>query len=139
MLFSQSNRASVAASITPPVRWSPVGCSESASISWYRSMVYCCSFATLGSPLMVCMPPAACQVEPEVSSSRSTRTMSVQPSFAKGDRTEQTTPPPPTTTPRAEFRMMSGLLAADLGPPPLDIGVDRFADRGIHRGLHVLL
>src|ERR1700716_3800686 len=27
-------------------------------------MVYCCSFATLGSLLMVCMPPAACQVEP---------------------------------------------------------------------------
>src|ERR1700678_553592 len=102
-------------------------------------MVYCCSFATLGSPLMVCMPPAACQVEPEVSSSRSTRTMSVQPSFAKGYRTEQPTTPPPTTTTRAEFLMMSGLLAAALGPPPLDIGVERFANRGIHRGLHVLL
>ncbi len=30
--------------------------------------MYFCSLATLGSPLIVCMPPAACQVEPEVSS-----------------------------------------------------------------------
>ena len=35
------------------------------------------------SPLSVCMPPAACQVEPEVSSERSISTTSFQPSLVR--------------------------------------------------------
>jgi hypothetical protein len=45
--------------------------------------VYCWSFATFGSLLMVCMPPAACQVEPEVSSCRSISTTSRQPALVR--------------------------------------------------------
>jgi hypothetical protein len=45
--------------------------------------------------------PAACQVEPEVSSSRSTSTTSSQPSFTRWYSVLQPTTPPPITTTRA--------------------------------------
>src|SRR3984885_8673743 len=48
------------------------------------------------------MPPAACQVEPAVSSLRSTGTTSVQPSSVRWYRTEAPTTPPPMTTTCAE-------------------------------------
>src|ERR1700733_13713137 len=60
-------------------------------------MVYCCSSATLGSPLMVCMPPAACHVEPEVSSALSISSTSFQPAFVRWYRTLTPTTPPPIT------------------------------------------
>ena len=61
--------------------------------------MYCWSRATFGSPLSVCMPPAACHVEPAVSSRRSRSITSVQPSLVRWYRTlAPTTPPPMTTT-----------------------------------------
>ena len=74
-------RSGVPARLTPPVMWMPHDCPDAASISRYSLIVYSCSFATFGSPFSVCMPPAACQVEPDVSSSRSTSTTSVQPAL----------------------------------------------------------
>ncbi len=50
-----SGRRSDAARTTAPT---------AASISRYRSIVYFCRREMLASPLKVCMPPAACQVEP---------------------------------------------------------------------------
>jgi len=44
------------------------------------------------------MSPAACQVVPEVSRSRSSRTTSGQPIAARWYATEQPITPPPTTT-----------------------------------------
>src|ERR1700751_3984556 len=82
--------------------WMPQSWPERCSISRYKLTVYCCSFATLGSPLSVCMPPAACQVEPAVSSLRSTSTTSVQPISVRWYRTEAPTTPPPMTTTCAE-------------------------------------
>src|SRR6187402_3890121 len=61
-------------------------------------MVYCWRRATLGSPLSVCMPPAACHVDPAVSSRRSSRTTSVQPALVRWYRTLAPTTPPPMTT-----------------------------------------
>src|SRR5438874_12925042 len=66
-------------------------------------MVYCCSRATLGSPLRVCMPPAACQVEPQVSSPRSSSSTSFQPALVRWYRTLAPTTPPPITTTRASL------------------------------------
>ena len=80
---SQSTRSGVPASIRPPVMCRPQETPETASISLYRLIVYCCSFATFGSPLTVCMPPAACQVEPDVSSARSISRTSFQPAFVR--------------------------------------------------------
>src|ERR1700722_6957044 len=45
--------------------------------------------------------PAACQVEPAVSSERSSRTTSDQPFFVRGYSVLTPTPPPPITPPRA--------------------------------------
>ena len=73
----------VAASMMPPVICRPISWPESCSISLYSSIVYCCSLATFGSPLMVCIPPAACHVEPDVSSDRSSIMASLQPSLLK--------------------------------------------------------
>src|ERR1700733_9260172 len=61
-------------------------------------MVYCCSLATLGSPLTVCMPPAACQVEPDVNSAPSISSTSFHPALVKWYRTLAPTTPPPITT-----------------------------------------
>src|SRR6267154_1649339 len=61
-------------------------------------MVYCCSRATFGSPLRVCMPPAACQVEPQVSSPRSISSTSFQPALVRWYSTLAPTTPPPITT-----------------------------------------
>jgi hypothetical protein len=46
-------------------------------------MVYFCSREMLASPLNVCMPPAACQVDPAASSLCSISSTSVQPIFAR--------------------------------------------------------
>src|SRR5579871_5134234 len=61
-------------------------------------MVYCWSLATFGSPLTVCMPPAACQVDPQVSSPRSIKSTSFQPALVRWYRTLHPTTPPPITT-----------------------------------------
>src|ERR1700690_4123183 len=61
-------------------------------------MVYCCNLATFGSPLPVCMPPAACQVDPDVSSARSISSTSFQPILVKWYKTLAPTTPPPITT-----------------------------------------
>ena len=47
---------------------------------------------------MVWIWPAACQLEPDVSSSRSSSTTSFQPNFARWNRIEQPTTPPPMMT-----------------------------------------
>jgi hypothetical protein len=52
----------------------------------------------LGSELIVWICPAACQLEPEVSSERSSSTTSFQPNLARWNRIEQPTTPPPTIT-----------------------------------------
>ena len=92
-------RTSVSASISPPGRWMEQSWPETRSISSYSWIVYCCRRATFGSPLSVCMPPAACHVEPAVSSRRSSSTTSVQPAFVRWYSTlAPTTPPPMTTT-----------------------------------------
>ena len=52
----------------------------------------------LGSELMVWICPAACHDEPEVSSSRSSRTASFQPNLARWNKIEQPTTPPPMIT-----------------------------------------
>jgi len=75
------------------------------SISWYSSMVYCCNLATFGSPLTVCMPPAACQVDPDVSSARSISRTSFQPILVKWYKTLAPTTPPPITATWAWFFM----------------------------------
>src|SRR5487761_2569573 len=80
---------------------------ERSSISRYSPTVYCCSFATLGSPLTVCMPPAACHVEPDVSSARSISSTSFHPAFVKWYKTLAPTTPPPITTTRAWLLMSS--------------------------------
>ena len=66
-------------------------------------MVYFCSREMLASPLKVCMPPAACQVEPEVSSLFSSSSTSRQPIFARWYSTLAPTTPPPMTTALAEL------------------------------------
>ena len=76
-------RTSVSASIRPPGRWMEQSWPETRSISSYSWIVYCWSFETFGSPLSVCIPPAACQVEPAVSSRRSSSITSVQPAFVR--------------------------------------------------------
>ena len=92
-------RTSVSASISPPGRWIEQSWPEIRSISSYSWIVYCWSLETFGSPLRVCMPPAACQVEPAVSSRRSRSMTSVQPAFVRWYSTlAPTTPPPMTTT-----------------------------------------
>src|SRR5271169_7211578 len=70
-------------------------------------MVYCCNLATFGSPLTVCMPPAACQVDPEVSSARSISSTSFQPILVKWYSTLAPTTPPPITTAWAWLFMRS--------------------------------
>ena len=79
----KSIRTSVSASISPPGRWMEQSCPETRSISSYSWIVYCWSRATFGSPLSVCIPPAACHVEPAVSSRRSSSMTSVQPAFVR--------------------------------------------------------
>ena len=61
----------------------PQSIPETRWISSYSSTVYFCRPATFGSPLSVCMPPAACQVEPDVSSVRSSSTASVTPALVR--------------------------------------------------------
>src|SRR2546430_902116 len=78
-------------------------------------MVYCCSRATLGSPLRVCMPPAACQVEPQVSSPRSSSSTSFQPALVRWYRTLAPTTPPPITTTRASLFTDSPRLTSLVG------------------------
>ena len=84
--------------MTPPVIVMPQSWPETSSISLYNSMVYCWSLATFGSPLSVCIPPAECQVDPAVSSVRSSSTTSVHPAFVKWYSTLAPTTPPPITT-----------------------------------------
>ena len=64
--------------------------------------MYFCSREMLASPLNVCMPPAACHVEPDVSSLFSSSSTSVQPIRARWYRTLAPTTPPPMTTALAE-------------------------------------
>src|ERR1700674_2484292 len=78
-------------------------------------MVYCCSRATLGSPLTVCIPPAACQVEPQVSSPRSISSASFQPALVRWYRTLAPTTPPPITTTLASLFTDPPLLASLVG------------------------
>src|SRR5437762_14331379 len=73
---------------------------DACSISSYSLIVYSASLASLGSPLSVCIPPAACHVDPDVSSSRLTSTTSVQPARVRWYRTLAPTTPPPITATR---------------------------------------
>ncbi len=70
-------------------------------------MVYFCSLEMFASPLKVCMPPAACQVDPEVSSLFSSSSTSVQPIRARWYRVLAPTTPPPMITALAEDFMQS--------------------------------
>lgn len=54
--------------------------------------------------------PAACQVEPEVSSSRSSSSTSVQPINAKWYATLTPAMPPPMTTTLADSRSVCSLM-----------------------------
>src|SRR6201993_4293280 len=119
---SQSIRSRSPASVSPPFMWMPQFWPERCSISRYSPTVYCCSFATLGSPLSVCMPPAACQVEPAVSSLRSTSTTSVQPSSVRWYRTEAPITPPPMTTTCAEAFIQASLRVSFPGTVVPNIG-----------------
>ena len=99
----------MSASISPPGRWIEQSCPETRWISSYSWIVYCWSRATFGSPLSVCIPPAACQVEPAVSSRARAASTSVQPAFVRWYSTlAPTTPPPMTTTWTSDF---TGTLA----------------------------
>ena len=80
----------------------------------------------MGSPLRVCIPPAACQVEPAVSSRRSRRIASVQPAFVRWYRTlAPTTPPPMTTTWADDFTQPS--VAFDPPPKPTRRAASRWS------------
>src|SRR6187200_392383 len=120
----KSIRTSVSASIRPPGRWIEQSCPDSRSIDSYSWIVYCCSRATFGSPLSVCIPPAACHVEP---------------AFVRWYRTlAPTTPPPMTTTCVSRFTRplsaSSSIVCRDatLGDPALDERIELLADGGIH-------
>ena len=64
------------------------------------------------------MPPAACQVEPDVSSDFSTRTTSDHPALVRWYSTEQPTTPPPITTTCADvFTVLPPLAWAPTGTP----------------------
>src|SRR4029078_7905791 len=99
--------------------------------------------ATLGSPLSVCIPPAACHVEPAVSSRRSSSITSVQPAFVRWYSTlAPTTPPPMTTTcvccfprsPRKLLVTIGSIVCRDaaLGDAPLDERVELLTVSGVH-------
>src|SRR4029077_375622 len=66
----------------------------------YSSVEWRCSLRMLQDVEKFGQLPAACQVEPEVSSSRSSSTTSVQPSLVRWYSTLQPTAPPPMTATR---------------------------------------
>jgi len=105
MSLRLSSSPAVAASMRPPFGCRPHDCPDSCSISRYRSIVYFCRREMLASPLKVCMPPAACQVDPEVSSLFSRSSTSLQPILARWYNTLAPTTPPPMTTALAEAFM----------------------------------
>ena len=61
----------------PPLMCSPTLWPLSSSTCGYSPIVYFCSAAMRVSLFMAWKPPAACQVEPAVSSSRSSSSVSV--------------------------------------------------------------
>src|SRR5438105_13030047 len=71
----------------------------------YKAVEYLCSLRMPQEVEKLGQLPAACQVEPAVSSSRSSSTTSVQPSRARWYSALQPTAPPPMTTTRAWFFM----------------------------------
>src|SRR5579862_7693478 len=75
----------------------PTSCARDS----YRAVEYRCSLRMLHAVEKLGQLPAACQVEPAVSSSRSSSTASVQPSRVRWKRALQPTAPPPMTTTRA--------------------------------------
>src|SRR6476660_6101702 len=98
------------------------------------------------------MPPAACHVDPAVSSRRSRSMTSVQPAFVRWSSTLAPTTPPPMTTAWADvFKELPSLRRAwsevgrsvvgrsvvgrdaALGDPSGDEGLELLGDRGVHR------
>ena len=74
----------MSASISPPGRWMLQFWPETPlDLLVQLDRVLLQLRATFGSPLRVCIPPAACQVEPAVSSRRSSSTTSVQPALVR--------------------------------------------------------
>src|SRR6478672_12955680 len=129
-------RTSVSASMRPPGRWIEQSWPDTRSISAYSWIVYCWRRATFGSPFRVCMPPAACHVDPAVSSRRSSRTTSFQPALVRWYRTlAPTTPPPMTTAWNSFFIDPLSVVGRDaaLGDAPGDERIELLEDGRIHR------
>src|SRR5262249_25524531 len=76
-------------------------------------MVYFCSTAALDGLVSANRLPAACQVEPAVSSLRSSSTTSFQPALARGSRMAQPGTPPPITTTRAWVSIFNSVLQSE--------------------------
>src|ERR1700716_241986 len=107
--YSSSRSLSDATSMKP-IGANPVAWPVSASRRLKRAREYLrISVEVSEVEPKVTMRPAACQVVPEVSRSRSSRTMSFQPIRARWYATEVPMTPPPTTTTRA----WPGILAGD--------------------------
>src|ERR1700682_4153732 len=84
--------------------------------SWYSSMLYRRNRIIVGEGLNWVTRPAAWHVEPLVSSSFSTRTVSRQPAFARGYATLAPVPPPPTTPALARSPLSALTVVVRFGP-----------------------
>ena len=122
--WNSAMRSRLWARRTDPVTWYEMGNSASAASSRKRSAEYFWTFITLQDPEKVGTLPAACHVEPLVSSSRSRRIASVQPRRARWYRVLTPAMPPPITTTRARSPMW------DLPLGPVRIGRPRGAAKG---------
>src|ERR1700704_47263 len=110
--YSSSRSLSDATSMKP-IGANPVAWPVSASRRLKRAREYLrISVEVSEVEPKVTIRPAACQVVPEVSRSRSSRTTSFQPIRARWYATEVPMTPPPTTTTRACAGMLAGVELA---------------------------
>ena len=107
---SSSRRSSVKATVIEPQRTKPVATPVSSSSVPYNSCEYLANFVMLAVARSCAINPAACQVVPDVSFFRSSRTTSVQPSFARWYATEHPTMPPPIITALADSGTRSPVI-----------------------------